>query len=132
MYYEGSAALVDQKKAGYWFRKAAEQPPEAQYVLGLLYCYHVAGLPQDVVLADMLSNLSAAGGQANAENQRGQADEPEAGRGSAGNVAHLEGRHAIANAIQDRRRVLSAAAETVKPPAEAGGFFRTATVSPWC
>jgi TPR repeat protein len=71
MYYEGNAVPVDQKQAVYWFRKAAEQGhPEAQYALGLLYRYHVAGMPQDMVLAYMLWNLSAANGHANAANQR--------------------------------------------------------------
>jgi TPR repeat protein len=71
MYYKGNAVPQDQKQALYWFRKAAEQGhPEAQYALGLLYRYHVAGMPQDVVLAYMLWNLSAANGHANAANQR--------------------------------------------------------------
>lgn len=71
MYYKGNAVPADDKQAVYWFRKAAEQGhPEAQYTLGLLYRYHVAGMPQDVVIAYMLWNLSAASGNANAANQR--------------------------------------------------------------
>lgn len=71
MYYEGNAVPVDQKQAVYWFRKAAEQGhPEAQYALGLLYRYHVAGMPQDPVIAYMLWNLAAANGNAKAADQR--------------------------------------------------------------
>jgi TPR repeat protein len=71
MYYKGNAVPPDQKQAVYWFRKAAEQGhPEAQYALALLYRYHVAGMPQDVVLAYMLWNLAAANGHANAASQR--------------------------------------------------------------
>jgi TPR repeat protein len=71
MYYTGNAVPQDQKQAVYWFRKAAEQGnPDAQYALGLMYRYHVAGMPQDVVLAYMLWNLSAANGHANAASQR--------------------------------------------------------------
>jgi hypothetical protein len=71
MYYKGNAVPADEKQAVYWFRKAAEQGhADAQYTLGLLYRYHVAGMPQDVVIAYMLWNLSAASGNANAANQR--------------------------------------------------------------
>ncbi|GAB3466554.1 hypothetical protein GCM10027321_32760 [Massilia terrae] len=71
MYYKGNAVPADEKQAVYWFRKAAEQGhADAQYALGLLYRYHVAGMPQDVVIAYMLWNLSAANGHANAANQR--------------------------------------------------------------
>jgi TPR repeat protein len=71
MYYTGNAVPQDQKQAVYWFRKAAEQGnPDAQYALGLMYRYHVAGMPQDVVVAYMLWNLAAANGHANAASQR--------------------------------------------------------------
>jgi TPR repeat protein len=71
MFYTGNAVPQDQKQAVYWFRMAAEQGnPDAQYALGLMYRYHVAGMPQDVVIAYMLWNLSAANGHANAANQR--------------------------------------------------------------
>jgi TPR repeat protein len=71
MYYQGNAVPLDQKQAVYWFRKAAEQgQAEAQYALGLLYRYHVAGVPQDVVIAYMLWNLAAATGHTNAISQR--------------------------------------------------------------
>jgi uncharacterized protein len=71
MYYKGNSVPQDQKQAVYWFRKAAELGhPDAQYTLGLLYRYHVAGMPQDVVLAYMLWNLSASSGNANAASQR--------------------------------------------------------------
>ena len=71
MYYTGNAVPQDQKHAVTWFRKAAEQGhAEAQHALGLMYRYHVAGLPQDSVLAYMLWNLAAAGGNRNAVDQR--------------------------------------------------------------
>jgi TPR repeat protein len=71
MYYTGNAVLQDQKQAVVWFRKAAEQGhPEAQQVLGLMYRYHIAGMPEDVVIAYMLWNLAAANGSANAVEQR--------------------------------------------------------------
>ena len=71
MYYTGNAVPQDQKHAVTWFRKAAEQGhAEAQHALGLMYRYHVAGLPQDSVLAYMLWNLAAAGGNRNAADQR--------------------------------------------------------------
>jgi TPR repeat protein len=71
MYYTGNSVPQDQKLAVLWFRKAAEQGhSEAQHALGLMYRYHVAGMPQDVVLAYMLWNLAAANGNMNATEQR--------------------------------------------------------------
>jgi TPR repeat protein len=71
MYYTGNAVPQDQKLAVEWFRKAAEQGhPDAQHALGLMYRYHVAGMPQDFVLAYMLWNLAAANGHHNAIEQR--------------------------------------------------------------
>jgi TPR repeat protein len=71
MYYTGNAVLQDHKQAVVWFRKAAEQGhPDAQQVLGLMYRYHIGGMPQDNVLAYMLWNLAAANGSANAAEQR--------------------------------------------------------------
>jgi TPR repeat protein len=71
MYYTGNAVPQDEKLAVQWFHKAAEQGhPEAQYALGLMYRSHVAGLPQDVVIAYMLWNLAAASGHKNAVQQR--------------------------------------------------------------
>ena len=71
MYYTGNSVPQDQKEAVSWFRKAAEQDhAEAQHALGLMYRYHVAGMPQDVVLAYMLWNLASAGGNMNATEQR--------------------------------------------------------------
>jgi TPR repeat protein len=71
MYYTGNAVPQDQKQAVAWFRKAAEQGhAEAQHALGLMYRYHVAGMPQDLVIAYMLWNLAAASGNANATEQR--------------------------------------------------------------
>ena len=71
MYYTGNAVIQDHKEAVTWFRKAAEQGhAEAQQVLGLMYRYHIGGMPQDNVIAYMLWNLAAAGGSANAAEQR--------------------------------------------------------------
>jgi TPR repeat protein len=71
MYYTGNAVPQDHQLAVQWFRKAAEQGhPDAQHALGLMYRYHVAGMPQDVVLAYMLMNLAAANGHRNATEQR--------------------------------------------------------------
>lgn len=71
MYYTGNSVPLDQKLAVSWFRKAAEQGhAEAQHALGLMYRYHVAGMPQDVVLAYMLWNLASANGNMNATEQR--------------------------------------------------------------
>jgi TPR repeat protein len=71
MYYTGNAVIQDHKQAIVWFRKAAEQGhADAQQVLGLMYRYHIGGMPQDNVLAYMLWNLAAAGGNANAAEQR--------------------------------------------------------------
>lgn len=71
MYYTGNAVPQDQKLAVTWFRKAAEQGhPDAQHALGLMYRYHVAGMPQDMVIAYMLWNLAAASGHRSATEQR--------------------------------------------------------------
>jgi TPR repeat protein len=71
MYYTGNSAPQDHKLAVAWFRKAAVQGhAEAQHALGLMYRYHVAGMPQDVVLAYMLWNLASASGNTNATEQR--------------------------------------------------------------
>jgi TPR repeat protein len=71
MLYTGNAVPQDRTLAVAWFRKAAEQgQPDAQYTLGLMYRYHVAGLPEDTVIAYMLWNLAAAKGNRNASEQR--------------------------------------------------------------
>jgi TPR repeat protein len=71
MYYTGNAVPQDHKLAVEWFRRAAEQGhAEAQHALGLMYRYHVAGMPQDMVIAYMLWNLAAASGSRNAVEQR--------------------------------------------------------------
>jgi TPR repeat protein len=71
MYYTGNAVPLDQRQAVWWFHKAAEQGhADAQHALGLMYRYHVASVPQDLVIAYMLWNLSAAGGNAKAPAQR--------------------------------------------------------------
>jgi TPR repeat protein len=71
MYYTGNAVPLDQHQAVMWFHKAAEQGHvDAQHALALMYRYHVAGVPQDLVIAYMLWNLAAAGGNAGAAAQR--------------------------------------------------------------
>ena len=71
MYYTGNAVIQDHKQAVIWFRKAAEQGhADALQVMGLMYRYHMAGLPQDTVLAYMLWNLAAAKGSGAAAEQR--------------------------------------------------------------
>lgn len=71
MFYTGNAVKPDQRQAVAWFRRAAEKGhAEAQHALALMYRYHAAGLPQDKVLAYMLWSLAAAGGNANALEQR--------------------------------------------------------------
>ena len=71
MYYTGNAVPKDSTQAVTWFVKSAEQGhADAQQVLGLMYCYHIGGVPQDVVIAYMLWNLAAAQGSAKAVKQR--------------------------------------------------------------
>jgi TPR repeat protein len=71
MYYTGNAVPQDQRAAVQWFRRAAEQGhADAQQALGLMTRYHVAGVQQDMVIAYMLWNLAAAGGNASAVEQR--------------------------------------------------------------
>ena len=71
MYYTGNAVPQDQKTAVQWFRLAAEHGhADAQHALGLMTRYHVAGIKQDMVIAYMLWNLSAASGNGNAAEQR--------------------------------------------------------------
>lgn len=73
MFYTGNAVDTDHRQAVAWFRRAAEKGhAEAQHALALMYRHHAAGLPQDKVLAYMLWNLAAAGGNANAVEQRAE------------------------------------------------------------
>lgn len=73
MLYTGNGVARDQTLAVAWFRKAAEGGhPDAQYALGLMYRYHVAGLPEDTVLAYMLWDLATAGGHRSAGEQRAE------------------------------------------------------------
>ena len=73
MYYTGNAVSADPKQAVTWFRSAASQGhAEAQHALALMYRYHAGGLPADKVLAYMLFKLAAAGGNANAAQQRAE------------------------------------------------------------
>jgi TPR repeat protein len=63
MHYTGRGIPQDYKMAVTLFTKASQQGhAEAQHLLGLMYLYHVGGLPKDSVLAYMLWNLAAAGG----------------------------------------------------------------------
>ena len=73
MYYTGNSVPADARTAVSWFRRAAARGHvEAQHALALMYRYHRGGLPQDKVLAYMLWNLAAAGGNANAFEQRAE------------------------------------------------------------
>jgi uncharacterized protein len=73
MYYTGNSVSADPKQAVSWFRRAASKGhAEAQHALALMYRYHAGGLPQDKVLAYMLWNLAAAGGNHNAPEQRAE------------------------------------------------------------
>ena len=73
MYYTGNSVPADARTAVSWFRRAAARGhAEAQHALALMYRYHRGGLPQDKVLAYMLWNLAAAGGNANALEQRAE------------------------------------------------------------
>ena len=73
MYYTGNSVPADPKQAVSWFRRAASKGhAEAQHALALMYRYHAGGLPADKVLAYMLWNLAAAGGNPNASEQRAE------------------------------------------------------------
>ncbi len=73
MFYTGNAVAADARAAVTWFRRAASKGHgAAQHALALMYRYHAGGLPQDKVLAYMLWNLAAAGGHANALEQRAE------------------------------------------------------------
>lgn len=73
MYYTGNSVGADPKLAVSWFRRAASKGhAEAQHALALMYRYHAGGLPADKVLAFMLLNLAATGGNANAPEQRAE------------------------------------------------------------
>lgn len=73
MYYTGNSVAADPKQAVTWFRRAASKGhAEAQHALALMYRYHAGGLPGDKVLAYMLLNLAAGGGNANALEQRAE------------------------------------------------------------
>jgi TPR repeat protein len=48
MYYTGNAVPQDQKLAVHLVPQGGRAgPPDAQHALGLMYRYHVAGMPQD-------------------------------------------------------------------------------------
>ena len=73
MYYTGNAVIADPKQAVSWFRRAATNGhAEAQHALALMYRYHAGGLAGDKVLAYMLWNLAAAGGNPHATEQRAE------------------------------------------------------------
>ncbi|MBV8667348.1 MAG: sel1 repeat family protein [Burkholderiaceae bacterium] len=74
MYFTGKGIPQDYKSSVAWFQRAAEQGhAEAQRLLGLLHMHGVGGVPQDNVIAYMLWNLSAATGNAEAQNLRDEA-----------------------------------------------------------
>lgn len=60
MYLKGQGVVQDYKKAGEWFRKAAEKNiPQAQYKLGDLY-YKGRGVPRDYEFAYVWFSVGAA------------------------------------------------------------------------
>ena len=73
MYYTGNSVAADPAQAVTWFRRAATKGhAPAQHALALMYRYHAGGLPEDKVLAYLLLNLAATGGNANASQQRAE------------------------------------------------------------
>ena len=74
MYFTGKGVPQDYQRSVAWFRHAAEKGhAEAQRLLGLMHMYGVGGVPKDNVIAYMLWNLAAAGGNAEAQNLRASA-----------------------------------------------------------
>jgi TPR repeat protein len=69
----GSGVAVDDQKASFWLRKAAEHgQPEGQMMLGTLYFYG-QGVMQSYVQAFAWCDLAQDGGSADAEDCRGAA-----------------------------------------------------------
>jgi len=67
MYHRGMGVAVDNSKAAYWLRKAAEHgQPEGQFMLGSLYFYG-AGVEKSYVKAYAWCDLAQDGGNADAQ-----------------------------------------------------------------
>lgn len=70
MYHRGMGVMVDNQKAAYWLRKAAEHgQPEGQMMLGSLYFYG-AGVEKDYIKAYAWCDLAQDGGNADAQSCR--------------------------------------------------------------
>jgi len=70
MYHRGMGVIVDNGKAAYWLRKAAEHgQPEGQFMLGSLYFYG-AGVEKSYVQAYAWCDLAQDGGSADAQSCR--------------------------------------------------------------
>jgi len=70
MYHRGMGMVVDNQKAAYWLRKAAEHgQPEGQMMLGSLYFYG-AGVEKDYIKAYAWCDLAQDGGNADAQSCR--------------------------------------------------------------
>jgi len=67
MYHRGQGVALDDRKAAYWLRKAAEHgQPEGQLMLGSLYFYG-AGVEKSYVKAYAWCDLAQDGGNADAQ-----------------------------------------------------------------
>jgi uncharacterized protein len=70
MYHRGMGMPVDNRKAAYWLRKAAEHgQPEGQMMLGTLYFYGT-GVEKDYIKAYAWCDLAQDGGNADAQSCR--------------------------------------------------------------
>ena len=70
MFYRGLGMAIDNQKAAYWLRKAAEHgQPEGQMMFGSLYFYG-RGVPQSYVQAYAWCDLAQDGGNADASDCR--------------------------------------------------------------
>jgi len=70
MYHRGMGVAVDNRKAAYWLRRAAEHgQPEGQMMLGTLYFYG-KGVEKDYVKAYAWCDLAQDGGNADASSCR--------------------------------------------------------------
>jgi hypothetical protein len=70
MYHRGMGVVIDNNKAAYWLRKAAEHgQPEGQFMLGSLYFYG-AGVEKSYVQAYAWCDLAQDGGNADAQTCR--------------------------------------------------------------
>ena len=70
MYHRGMGVVIDNDKAAYWLRKAAEHgQPEGQFMLGSLYFYGT-GVEKSYVHAYAWCDLAQDGGNADAQSCR--------------------------------------------------------------